>query len=127
VTRVIKASRQKLHHASNGNLARVNQYSSTSSLSTNKSEFSPKAPIPGSSKQSHAQSELQACEAHLAAKERDLAIRRNAIVKDGLDTRFKAMINCGWAWGEIGKEALRTLEELSTQIDDRKTFHRNLS
>ncbi|KIL63692.1 hypothetical protein M378DRAFT_654257 [Amanita muscaria Koide BX008] len=122
VTRVIKASRQKQHHSSNGNLARVNQYSSTSSLSTNnKSEFSAKAPIPGSSKLSHTQSELQACEAHLAAKERDLAIRRNVIVKEGLDTRFKAMINCGWAWGEIGKEALRTLEELTTQIDNQSS------
>ena len=31
------------------------------------------------------------------------------------------MVECGWAWGEIGKEALGTLEQLTELIDERKT------
>lgn len=58
---------------------------------------------------------------HLAAKERELTIRRCVMVKTGLDARFRAMIECGWAWGEIGKEALGTLEKLTELIDERKT------
>ena len=117
VTRVLKASKNK---QSIGNLQRANQYPSTSSLATSRSEFSTKTSLTGHSKLSHAQSELQACEMHLAAKERELTIRRCVIVKAGLDARFRAMIECGWAWGEIGKEALGALEQLTEPIDERK-------
>lgn len=78
---------------------------------------------PGHSKQSHAQSELQACETHLAAKERELSIRRCVTIKAGLDIRFRAMVECGWAWSEIGKEALGSLEQLTALAEERKTFH----
>jgi len=44
-----------------------------------------------------AQTELQACELHLAAKESEL------------EARLKAMVDCGWAWGEVGREGLRTI------------------
>ncbi|KAK2464963.1 hypothetical protein APHAL10511_003039 [Amanita phalloides] len=115
VTRVLKASKQK---QSTGGLQRSSQHPSSSSIATSKSEFSIRASINGYSKLTHAQSELQACEAHLAAKERELAIRRCAIVKAGLEDRFRAMVNCGWIWGQIGKEALATLEQLSGLIDE---------
>ena len=119
VTRVLKASR---HKQSTGNLQRAKQHPSTTSLDTSRSEFSTKTSLTGYSKLSHTQSELQACETHLAAKERELSIRRCVIVKAGLDARFRAMVECGWAWGEIGKEALATLEQLTELIDERKTF-----
>ncbi|KAF8630578.1 hypothetical protein AX17_005390 [Amanita inopinata Kibby_2008] len=114
VTRVIKASKSQKPSSNGGHYAM--RYPSSSSLGSIKSEFSGKS-VAGTSKLAHAQSELQACEAHLAAKERELAIQRIAIVKTGLDVRFREMVNCGWAWGEIGKEALRTLEQLSSTGD----------
>ncbi|KAF8633108.1 hypothetical protein AX15_001491 [Amanita polypyramis BW_CC] len=115
VTRVIKASRQK---QSSGSILDLHRSSPSSSSLSTKSEFSTKSAVVGSSKLAHAQSELQACETHLAAKERELTIKRCTIVKTGLDVRFRAMIDCGWAWGEIGKEALATLEQLTTLIDE---------
>jgi L-alanine-DL-glutamate epimerase-like enolase superfamily enzyme len=59
-----------------------------------------------------AQSELQACETHLASKESELALKRCAAVREGLTTRAKAMIDCGWAWGQLGNEILRSLDDL---------------
>jgi hypothetical protein len=63
-----------------------------------------------STKLAAAQSELQACEAHLATKERELDVMRNAAILTGLGARCKALVECGWAWGEMGKEGLRALE-----------------
>jgi hypothetical protein len=63
-----------------------------------------------SSKLGAAQAELQACETHLAAKERELDERRVYAVRRGLEARCKAMVECGWSWGEMGKEGLRALE-----------------
>ncbi|KAI0701292.1 hypothetical protein BC835DRAFT_1323192 [Cytidiella melzeri] len=65
-----------------------------------------------STKLAAAQSELQACEAHLATKERELDGMRNAAVTSGLSARCKALVECGWAWGEMGKEGLRAIESL---------------
>jgi L-alanine-DL-glutamate epimerase-like enolase superfamily enzyme len=64
------------------------------------------------SKLGAAQTELQACELHLAAKESELEVRRSAALREGLGARLKAMVDCGWAWGEVGREGLRTLELL---------------
>jgi hypothetical protein len=71
---------------------------------------------PGSSstKLGAAQSELHACEAHLAAKERELDELRVSAVRRGLDARCKAMVECGWNWGEMGKEGLRALEGIDS-------------
>ena len=63
-----------------------------------------------SSKLGAAQAELQACETHLAAKEKELDERRVFAVRRGLEVRCKAMVECGWNWGEMGKEGLRALE-----------------
>lgn len=63
-----------------------------------------------SSKLGAAQAELQACEAHLAVKEKELDELRVSAVRRGLEVRCKAMVECGWNWGEMGKEGLRALE-----------------
>jgi hypothetical protein len=63
-----------------------------------------------SSKLGAAQAELQACELHLAAKEKELDERRVSAIRRGLAARCKAMVECGWNWGEMGKEGLRALE-----------------
>lgn len=34
-------------------------------------------------------------------------------MRNGLGARMKALMNCGWAWEELGKEALTALEELN--------------
>lgn len=68
-----------------------------------------------SSKLAAAQSELQACESHLAAKERELAQKRCSAVRDGLGVRIRALVDCGWVWNELGKEALRSLDELRNE------------
>ncbi|KAG1764672.1 hypothetical protein EV702DRAFT_1283230 [Suillus placidus] len=59
-----------------------------------------------------AQEELRACEAHLAAKELELEGLRVSIAREGLGARCRAIIVCGWAWGELGKEGLRALQSL---------------
>ena len=79
--------------------------SSTSSLS-----FTVKPEVVVGSKLAAAQTELQACEAHLATKERELDVFRIAAIRSGLQLRCQAMVECGWAWGEMGKEGLRALE-----------------
>jgi hypothetical protein len=65
-----------------------------------------------STKLAAAQSELQACETHLASKESELALKRSAAVRDGLATRAKAMIQCSRVWEQIGKEILDSLDDL---------------
>ena len=66
-----------------------------------------------------AQSELQACETQLANKERELEVLRLSTVRVGLHARCTAMVNCGWSWGEMGKEGLSALESL----DDATSGH----
>jgi hypothetical protein len=66
--------------------------------------------VASSSKLGAAQAELQACESHLAAKEKELDRLRVLTVQRGLQARCKAMVECGWNWGEMGKEGLRALE-----------------
>ncbi|KAI0300629.1 hypothetical protein B0F90DRAFT_1629505 [Multifurca ochricompacta] len=68
------------------------------------------SPGPSPSKLGAAQAELQACEAHLALKEKELDQLRASAVRRGLEARCKAMVECGWNWGEMGKEGLRALE-----------------
>ena len=75
------------------------------------------APVGGNVKLSHAQAELQACEAHLALKEQDLERMRVRAVIGGLRRRCKALVECGWIWGEKGKEALHTLETSSRNLN----------
>ena len=35
---------------------------------------------------------------------------RTATIWSGLQVRCKALIECGWTWGEMGKEGLKALE-----------------
>ena len=72
----------------------------------------------GSVKLGQAQAELQACEAHLALKEQDLERVRVRAVIGGLQRRCKALVECGWMWGERGKEALRLLEMSSLNANE---------
>ncbi|KAL6306529.1 hypothetical protein BKA93DRAFT_773426 [Sparassis latifolia] len=99
VTRLIKVSKQR--PARDGILGASG---STSSLSFSKSDPQ------NISKLTTAQTELQACEAHLAMKERELDSLRTSAIKVGLQGRCSAMVECGWTWGEMGKEGLRALE-----------------
>jgi hypothetical protein len=55
--------------------------------------------------------ELQACEHTLAAREAELDALRIRVVRDGLKARCKALVECAWTWGEMGKEGLRALED----------------
>ncbi|KAH7918637.1 hypothetical protein BV22DRAFT_980218, partial [Leucogyrophana mollusca] len=72
-------------------------------------------------KLAQAQAELQACEAHLAAKEQELDRARTATARDGLAARCRALIDCGWVWREMGKDGLRTLGVLSTTLGNGST------
>lgn len=72
--------------------------------------------FPTSTKLAAAQSELQACEKHLASKESELDLRRCAAVREGLTARAKAMIECSWAWGQLGGEILRSLDDLGMKL-----------
>lgn len=65
------------------------------------------------SKLNVAQSELQACETHLAEREQELAKMRQATIVKGLKGRCSALRDCGWKWEEMAKDALRALESMS--------------
>lgn len=106
VTRLIKVSKSQKPTRDS-----ILASSSTSTLT--------KAPeVQTSTKLATAQSELQACEAHLAAKERELDVMRNVAIKSGLSARCKALVECGWSWGEMGKEGLRALESLEGMLSN---------
>lgn len=103
VTRLIKATKQQKHTSRD---SIIGSSPSGSSLSITKPE------VQVGQKMSTAQAELQACEAHLAAKEQELHAFRAHTIRSGLQARCKAMVGCGWAWGEMGKEGIRALETL---------------
>ena len=63
----------------------------------------------GSSKLNRAQAELQACEAQLALKERELEASRTRVITQGLSIRCKGLADCGYWWLEKGKEGLNIL------------------
>ncbi|TRM64253.1 hypothetical protein BD626DRAFT_491230 [Schizophyllum amplum] len=64
----------------------------------------------GSHKLNRAQTELQACEAQLALKERELEASRTRVITRGLSIRCKGLLECGWLWSEKGKEGLGILD-----------------
>ncbi|RXW19029.1 hypothetical protein EST38_g6821 [Candolleomyces aberdarensis] len=101
VTRLIKASKSSTKSASS---------SASHLLSPSGSSLNLNA-IPGTStKLAAAQSELQACETHLATKERELDVRRVQVIRDGLILRGRAMSETGWTWSQLGREAINTVE-----------------
>lgn len=109
VTRLIKASKSPQKPARDtSSLLGGSSSPSGSSLNITKPE------VQVGQKLSVAQAELQACEAHLAAKEQELGAFRTRTIRAGLEARCKAMVECGWAWGEMGKEGMRALEGLGT-------------
>ncbi|TDL24356.1 hypothetical protein BD410DRAFT_719841 [Rickenella mellea] len=101
VTRLIKASNIKPTSLNRNSFIGV----TSSTYSTN-----------NSSKLDLAQSELQACETHLASRERDLQALRALALSRGLKGRCTAMSECGWQWNEAGKEGLRALEEMDRAL-----------
>ncbi len=109
VTRLIKASKSSQKPARDtSSMLGGTSSPSGSSLNVTKPE------VQVGQKLSVAQGELQACEAHLAAKEQELSAFRAHTIRSGLEARCKAMVECGWAWGEMGKEGMRALEGLDT-------------
>ncbi|KAJ7026940.1 hypothetical protein C8F04DRAFT_883839, partial [Mycena alexandri] len=86
VTRLIKASKPTLH---------TTHSSSSLPLSPTQSQTSLPFSSTSNAKLVAAQTELQACEAHLAAKESVLAERRAALVREGLAGRCRALAECG--------------------------------
>lgn len=62
-----------------------------------------------------AQTELQACEAHLAEKERELGRFRDHAIRHGLALRCEALAQCGRIWNEMGNRALSALEEMQNK------------
>ncbi|KAI0919593.1 hypothetical protein AcV5_001618 [Taiwanofungus camphoratus] len=109
VTRLIKAS--KSQKPSRDSLIALGGSGSSSSLSFSPSKPETSLPSLGP-KLSAAQQELKACEAHLAEKERELEALRVSAIRQGLAARFRAMVECGWTWGEMGKEGLRSLDAM---------------
>lgn len=128
VTRLIKASKTTRDvHRSSRIMSTLGSTSLSSLPSTNSTitHYSPStiptivtgtgsSPASTNAKLAQAQSELQACEAHLVAKERELDARRISVARDGLGARCRALIDCGWVWGEMGKQGLRALQALTT-------------
>ncbi|TEB35288.1 hypothetical protein FA13DRAFT_1811030 [Coprinellus micaceus] len=101
VTRLIKASK-------NSKPSSHPRSPSTSSLNLRDS-YRSLAPV--STKLAAAQSELQACETHLATKERELEVRRVQVIRDGLILRGRAMAETGRTWAQLGHDAIQAVEK----------------
>lgn len=124
VTRLLKASknekppkdkdRSSVPSRRNSVMSQHQHFASSSSLSLSVDHptYAPNASLPTSNKLAAAQTELQACEAHLAAKERELELIRVTTIRDGLRIRCSALVECGRVWLEMGKEGLHALEGL---------------
>jgi len=110
VDRLIKASKttQKRRSgiANSSGSPTSSMYATSSAVGLEQLAFS-------NSKLNLAQNELQACEAFLADREKALAQMRENVVIRGLRGRCTAMVECGWKWGEMGKEGTRALEGLN--------------
>ena len=95
----------------------MTELSSISLASTNSTtsiySASGTSPASTNAKLAQAQAELQACETHPVTKERELDARRISIARDGLGARCRALIDCGWVWGEMGKQGLKSLQPLA--------------
>ncbi|KAK7047813.1 hypothetical protein VNI00_006141 [Paramarasmius palmivorus] len=119
VTRLLKASKSSKPSSNRDSVSMPpplsQAYQSSSTLSLKSSEDHPSTTY-GSSpsffsgatnvnkKLQSAQAELQACEAHLALKEKELEVKRTTAVREGLRVRFRALADCGWRWTQVGKE-----------------------
>ncbi|KAK0468569.1 hypothetical protein IW261DRAFT_1518243 [Armillaria novae-zelandiae] len=120
VTRLIKASKSVTKSSSNRESLLLSPNTKSSSTLSLKSDESPSMSYTSSptflslganKKLQNAQAELQACEAHLAMKEKELDVKRFGAVRDGLAVRSKALTDCGWRWVEIGKQVDSVLNE----------------
>ncbi|KAG7441701.1 uncharacterized protein BT62DRAFT_1079870 [Guyanagaster necrorhizus] len=122
VTRLIKASKSvsKSSNSNRDSLLPPSPHTKSSSTLSLKSDESPSMSYTSShtflhlgtnKKLQNAQAELQACEAHLAIKEKELDAKRFGAVRDGLVVRSKALADCGWRWVEIGKHVDSVLNE----------------
>jgi len=111
ITRLLKASKNekppKDKNISHRNSIIGQRASSLSSLSLS---LSPS--LPASHKLATAQAELQACESHLAKNEKELQVARTIALRDGLSIRCNALVECGMAWADAGKDALHAAESL---------------
>ncbi|KAG8898737.1 hypothetical protein FRB99_007193 [Tulasnella sp. 403] len=96
VTRLIKVSKQKPKGPANSTTANKQSSSGT--------------------KLAIAQSELQACEIHLAEKQRELDDVIRSAVLDGLEKRCNALVDCGNVWSAKGREGLAALQGLKTSV-----------
>ncbi|KAG7085475.1 hypothetical protein E1B28_003036 [Marasmius oreades] len=110
VTRLLKASTRS-KPPSNNNRDSIMSFSHQSSSTLD--DPTSMSYLPGSpestfstpnKKLQAAQAELQACEAHLAIKERELDHKRSVAVQEGLQARFRALAECGGRWAQIGKD-----------------------
>ncbi|KAK0481980.1 hypothetical protein EDD18DRAFT_1202270 [Armillaria luteobubalina] len=120
VTRLIKASKSVTKSSSNRESLLLSPNTTSSSTLSLTSDESPSMSYTSSptflslganKKLQNAQAELQACEAHLAMKEKELDVKRFGAVRDGLAVRSKALTDCGWRWVEIGKQVDSVLNE----------------
>ncbi|KAG8969311.1 hypothetical protein FRC03_003412 [Tulasnella sp. 419] len=99
VTRLLKASKQKpnrdslLHPTGPPSPSMSNQSLSIAKLTL-------------------AQQELQACEMTLSQKQAELDEITRSAVKDGLEKRCRALIDCGYTFSEKGREGLIALDIL---------------
>ncbi|KAJ7077421.1 hypothetical protein B0H15DRAFT_563308 [Mycena belliarum] len=101
VTRLIKVSKPTLHASPSSSSLLLSPIQSQSSLAPNTS---------ANAKLAAAQTELQACEAHLAAKEVLLDVHRAALVREGLAGRCRALAECGRRWSAAGSAGAATAE-----------------
>ncbi|KAJ6632158.1 hypothetical protein B0H10DRAFT_1976355 [Mycena sp. CBHHK59/15] len=118
VTRLIKASKPAIH---------ASHSASSLPLSPSQSSFSAsstsKLAATSNTKLAAAQSELQACELHLAQKERALDAHRTALVREGLAARCRALAECGRLWADAGSAGETQAQSHSTSEQSQSQPH----
>lgn len=118
ITRVIKLSKAQKSGRDSRSSFILHPGGSSASFSSLPSTTNSTSIGSASSKLAHVQAELQACESHLADKERELAVRRISVVREGLGARCRALIDCGWVWSKMGKQGLHALQSLSGSLSE---------
>ncbi|KAI6018254.1 hypothetical protein BKA83DRAFT_16499 [Pisolithus microcarpus] len=106
ITRVIKLSKAQKSGRDSRSSFILHPGGSSASFSSLPSTTNSTSIGSASSKLAHVQAELQACESHLADKERELAVRRISVVREGLGARFRALIDCVAVCPSLGSQTL---------------------
>jgi hypothetical protein len=119
VTRLIKAASKSASSASSNRESLMSPNTATyhprspsaSTISISDDNHSTMSLPTASRKLAAAQTELQACEAQLSLKEKELETKRHTAIIQGMSYRCRALMDCGKVWADMGAQLLALLQQ----------------